>query len=481
AYSSKSEYYQDKVCRVPQSLNLTFTEGAVVFLVPVALFLAPSALAGGDFAGFVTNFAFYAVFSAILSTALARIMFASAGMMLASTALGRIDQVMCAPTLKKPPRPQKPQDSRVEFADVSFTYDGAASPALSHLSFTVEPGQTVALVGPAGGGKTTVLVARIAHMAVSLGVDPGRILTITYNKESSLDMKRRFVQLFGGIIDPPPKFSTIHSLCYAVLLSHTRLRGARPPLLLESSETVNKNRILGDIYRAVHAEFAGEDTLEALSTELSYVKNMMLAGKELESYQSSVGGFLEILRRYEAFKQENGYIDFDDMLTCAFDVLQKSPQVLAHYRSRYDLLVTRRRTPKFSMRLSASQPGTFFYGGRRGQTSMVHAPIPKRFPVLAAGIPEVASRWHNYRSTRNRKCAGRFIMEHQRYDKRMVTGNPAVTGFLRHCPTCPGSMRIWLARCGRCRPAKPPRCSTATTPPPFRWRTHSRTPGSTST
>ena len=155
AYSSKSEYYQDKVCRVPQSLNLTFTEGAFVFLVPVALFLAPSALAGGDFAGFVTNFAFYAVFSAILSTALARIMFASAGMMLASTALGRIDQVMCAPTLKKPPRPQKPQDSRVEFADVSFTYEGASSAALSHVSFTAEPGQTVALVGPSGGGKTT--------------------------------------------------------------------------------------------------------------------------------------------------------------------------------------------------------------------------------------------------------------------------------------------------------------------------------------
>ncbi|MFR8874017.1 MAG: ATP-binding cassette domain-containing protein [Oscillospiraceae bacterium] len=43
----------------------------------------------------------------------------------------------------------------MEFADVSFTYDGAAVPALSHLSFTVEPGQTVALVGPSGGGKTT--------------------------------------------------------------------------------------------------------------------------------------------------------------------------------------------------------------------------------------------------------------------------------------------------------------------------------------
>ncbi len=94
----------------PQSINLTFTEGAFVFLVPVALFLAPSALAGGDFAGFVTNFAFYAVFSAILSTALARIMFASAGMMLASTTLGRIDQVMCAPHAEKSlPGPRNPR------------------------------------------------------------------------------------------------------------------------------------------------------------------------------------------------------------------------------------------------------------------------------------------------------------------------------------------------------------------------------------
>ncbi|MFQ9412528.1 MAG: ATP-binding cassette domain-containing protein [Evtepia gabavorous] len=127
-----------------------------MFLVPVALFLAPSALAGGDFAGFVTNFAFYAVFSAILSTALARIMFASAGMMLASTALGRIDRVMCAPTLKKASAsPRNPRTAAWSLRDVSFTYDGAASPALSHLSFTVEPGQTVALVGPSGGGKTT--------------------------------------------------------------------------------------------------------------------------------------------------------------------------------------------------------------------------------------------------------------------------------------------------------------------------------------
>ena len=154
-YSTKAEHYQGDVCRVPQSINLTFTEGAFLFLVPVALFLAPGALASGDFAGFVTNFAFYAVFSAIISTALAKIMFAASGMMLADTALGRIQPVMDAPTLAVPEHPQTPKDNRVVFRDVSFTYDGAQSPALSHVSFTAEPGETVALVGPSGGGKTT--------------------------------------------------------------------------------------------------------------------------------------------------------------------------------------------------------------------------------------------------------------------------------------------------------------------------------------
>ena len=82
-------------------------------------------------------------------------MFASSGVMLAGTALGRINRVMEAPSLKIPAHPQTPHSNKVEFQDVSFTYDGAESAALTHVSFTAEPGQTIALVGPSGGGKTT--------------------------------------------------------------------------------------------------------------------------------------------------------------------------------------------------------------------------------------------------------------------------------------------------------------------------------------
>ena len=154
-YSEKAELYTDGVCRLPQSVNLTVTEGAFIFLVPASLLLAPAALSHGDFASFVTDFAFYAVFSAIISTALAKIMFASSGTILANTALKRIEYVMNAPVLEQCENPKSPSGNSIAFRNVSFTYAGSDRPALCNVSFTAESGQTVALVGPSGGGKTT--------------------------------------------------------------------------------------------------------------------------------------------------------------------------------------------------------------------------------------------------------------------------------------------------------------------------------------
>ena len=155
AYSERASYYQGTVCKTPQAVNLTFTEGAFALLIPVALLIAPGALASGDFAGFVTNFAFHAVFSAVLSTALAKIMFAAGGLTQAGDALKRIEEVLSAPTLPVSANPQIPADNSVTFEDVSFTYEGAELPALDHVSFSVPAGETIALVGPSGGGKTT--------------------------------------------------------------------------------------------------------------------------------------------------------------------------------------------------------------------------------------------------------------------------------------------------------------------------------------
>ena len=82
-------------------------------------------------------------------------MFASSGTLIANTALKRIEYIMNAPVLEESDNPEQPRDNSVEFKNVTFTYEGANIPALSNISFKVEDGTTVALVGPSGGGKST--------------------------------------------------------------------------------------------------------------------------------------------------------------------------------------------------------------------------------------------------------------------------------------------------------------------------------------
>lgn len=151
-YARMAQDYAGTFCRGPQVLNLTALNGLVVFLVPVALLLAPGE---ADFAHFVTNFAFYAIFSAVIPTAMAKLMFVSEASQMSADSLARVNSILEAKPLPVSQNPRHPRGNDVRFENVSFTYEGADAPAVSHVSFTVPAGSTVALVGPSGGGKST--------------------------------------------------------------------------------------------------------------------------------------------------------------------------------------------------------------------------------------------------------------------------------------------------------------------------------------
>lgn len=144
--------YAVKWCQTPQALSLTVIGAAAAFLVPVAVLLAPGE---ADLARFAANFAFYAIFSAVIPTAMTRVMFMSEAFQSAADAVSRVEEVLAAPVIEAPADPQEPRDNSIRFEDVSFSYEGAEAPALDHVSFEVPAGATVALVGPSGGGKTT--------------------------------------------------------------------------------------------------------------------------------------------------------------------------------------------------------------------------------------------------------------------------------------------------------------------------------------
>lgn len=144
--------YAVKWCQTPQALSLTVIGAAAAFLVPVAVLLAPGE---ADLARLAANFAFYAIFSAVIPTAMTRVMFMSEAFQSAADAVSRVEEVLAAPVIEAPADPQEPRDNSIRFEDVSFSYEGAEAPALDHVSFEVPAGATVALVGPSGGGKTT--------------------------------------------------------------------------------------------------------------------------------------------------------------------------------------------------------------------------------------------------------------------------------------------------------------------------------------
>ncbi|GAB3560919.1 ABC transporter ATP-binding protein [Arthrobacter alkaliphilus] len=78
----------------------------------------------------------------------------------ASVCADRIGEVLdVEPSIHDPKAPIAPAEKkgRVEFRDVTFKYPGAEAPVLSNISFTAEPGQTLAIIGSTGAGKTTLV------------------------------------------------------------------------------------------------------------------------------------------------------------------------------------------------------------------------------------------------------------------------------------------------------------------------------------
>ena len=142
-----------KKCRGPMLWFTMLINSAFAFIIALALILA-----GGQAItlGVLLNFIFYVIFTPVITTALTKVMYMSENGMIVADALERVHTILDLKPLPEAQTAETPQDNSVQFEGVSFRYSNAETDALKNVSFKVSAGQTVAFVGPSGGGKTTV-------------------------------------------------------------------------------------------------------------------------------------------------------------------------------------------------------------------------------------------------------------------------------------------------------------------------------------
>ncbi|MBC8569913.1 ATP-dependent helicase [Zongyangia hominis] len=197
----------------------------------------------------------------------------------------------------------------------------------------VSGGKPILLLAVPGAGKTTVLVTHTAHLIACRGVDPTQILTLTFNREAARDMEARFTRLFGERM-PAPRFQTIHSFCYQVVMNKSRRDGVRPPKLVETVLGGKVNRLFSELFRKYNNLSPSQEEIEEAKQAIGYAKNMMLEPEKIKELDVC-DHFMEIFNGYESYKRETGLIDFDDMLTLAYEYLCCDPKLLASVQDCY--------------------------------------------------------------------------------------------------------------------------------------------------
>ena len=156
----------------PMALFMVIINNIYLFLLPVIIFLSGRPPDHGEFA---LASAFYLIFSVSLTMPFTKLMYVSNVGNQIADGIERMDRMLNVPPLAETPSPKTADEYSVSFDDVTFSYsDGDGAVAITDVSFTAGQGEITALVGPSGGGKSTLayLIPRfydVASGAVKIG------------------------------------------------------------------------------------------------------------------------------------------------------------------------------------------------------------------------------------------------------------------------------------------------------------------------
>lgn len=195
-------------------------------------------------------------------------------------------------------------------------------------------GPMLVLAGP-GSGKTMVITHRVKHLLDNHIVHPENVLVITFTKASAKEMKDRFVHLMHD--QPQSKgvvFGTFHSIYFRIIRRHY---GYDIQNILKEEAKIE---VFRKIIRSLMIEVGDEyEFIKEIISELSQMKGDLIDVKYYHPYSCSRDQYVDILQAYENYKRLKHLIDFDDMLTICWHLLEHNQEVLSHWQNKFKYIL----------------------------------------------------------------------------------------------------------------------------------------------
>ena len=193
-------------------------------------------------------------------------------------------------------------------------------------------GPVLILAGP-GSGKTRVITHRVAYLITVCGVNPRRIMAVTFTNKAAREMSDRLHSLVSGSAGELT-LGTFHAICARILRQDGMALDINPRYVIYDAS--DQQSLLKRAMLAIGID-PKQYSPQAVATAISWAKSHLLTPADYVRRGRSY--FEEIVSRcYERYQQlltESNALDFDDLLMKTVQLFRKSPETLSRYQSRY--------------------------------------------------------------------------------------------------------------------------------------------------
>jgi len=213
--------------------------------------------------------------------------------------------------------------------DVSHILEGLNDAQREAVS--APPGGMLVLAG-AGSGKTRVLVHRIAWLLQVVGAAPWNILAVTFTNKAAREMKGRIETLLGQPVGGM-WVGTFHGLAHRLLRAHWK--DASLPQSFQILDSDDQYRMIKRLLKAMDLDEARWPPRQA-QWFINGRKDEGVRPQHMDDggdpYQRTM---IRIYSEYQAACERGGVVDFAELLLRAHELLRDRPDILHHYRERF--------------------------------------------------------------------------------------------------------------------------------------------------